>query len=399
MANLSPVAIDVLVRLVGVVTDYQSGRRENLTVDAVELNGMLGGRPRVPFGDKEALKDAVAWCRKNNQPLLPALVVIDKGYRKPDSGLLKALYGSKSITDAMSLWEQEIQTIGNLSAGAVAQFRNLIPAKEPESAPRAVRKPAERKTSAPRTAARREKTSAVTSKREAAGVVKQGSAVVTVQSIDAAAFKECFAQFCQYVEDADPGAPLFDNVVVSALEESRLTARDVWLGDLDIPSWTEDMVGTGALVAKIQATIDDDEAPWSRFEGRVPNIAAVLRRKDRQRGNLLFEGPLMSFYKDEMSAEAFLKAMKSLFVRYYGMVSHLLFLKDAQAYVPVDSEAAEAGFRKLGMDLSLSGACTWPSYSRFLGHLGRIQKLLAEEGHPATLQNAYTFLQVIGEMK
>ena len=104
----------------------------------------------------------------------------------------------------------------------------------------------------------------------------------------------------------------------------------------------------------------------------------------------------MGFYAGDLLAKDFFDEMVELLGQQYSAVSHLLFLKDKQAFVPVKPTSFEAGLRKLGIEFYLSGCCSWDNYTKFLGYLERIREKLQAIEPETTLLDAHSILWIIG---
>ena len=128
-----------------------------------------------------------------------------------------------------------------------------------------------------------------------------------------------------------------------------------------------------------------------------------LRRKDRldkqpaQTSAKQFEAAVRGFFADELSFNDFLAQMKDLLGRQYALIAHILFLKDATAYVPVDVEPLQAGFKQLGVDLSLTGHCTPVSYQRLLQLLDSVAALISAKEPGVTRLDACMFVRLMGD--
>ncbi len=215
----------------------------------------------------------------------------------------------------------------------------------------------------------------------------RSSVKVHIQEIDAELFQAAYQA-------------AFDMELIEELTSERLGAREVWIDALKPSTWEQEQAGSGALTEALQATINDEAATWVHVaDVPVLNLATVLRRKDRANGIATFEKSIMGLFDGSLDAEPFLLEMKNLFNRQYALISHVLFLRDPDHFVPVDSQLAEEGLAHLGVDQSLSGTCLWPSYSRFLAHLDRICVLAGEQGESLNVQEAYSFLILLGKLK
>ncbi len=129
MNMLSNDAIDLLSMLMQVASDHAKGLREEATIDLVELNGKMGGKPRTPWRNDEATNEALGWCDSNGVPAFPLMMVLDANYRHPDGSLLRAAFPGLSRAESRNAWAQAIEAIAALDAPTIDKARAILPEK------------------------------------------------------------------------------------------------------------------------------------------------------------------------------------------------------------------------------------------------------------------------------
>ncbi len=422
MAHLTQQSLDLLLALSRAIRSYRMGQREEITVDAVELNGLLGSTTKAPYRNKEACAEALGWCANNAYPLVPLVIVMDAGYRHPESALINAAFGVLPRAEGDKRWHEELDRIASCDLEELsrmnAQLEELARAFNPAPAER--RRSASPRTSersaAPKTRATTKTRAANSASSDAHGATRksastragasakqpgrtsaQASTRVRVQEIDEERFKQVFSELMALAQremgdDAGDLPAYFD-----LLKEPITQARTRWIASLGTKEWDVRDAGSGVLVAALQKTVDDEDAFWIDGANGIGSIARRLRRGlGKEDGTLDFERAVMQLFAGELAVPDFLETMKALFTRQYSFISHLLFLFDGATYVPVASSALEQGLRQLGIEFSLSGNCTWANYSRFLAYLDRIASLSLREGLEMSRADAAFFLYYAG---
>lgn len=407
MVHLAADSLALLNVLIDVAKEHRAGERAELTIDASELNGKLGGNASVPYRNDAAVAQAVEWCRVQLAPTLPVLIVVDASFRKPESALLVLAFGSQPRARAMARWHEELDAIAALDVDALSSLAEKLngeAASEAADAERAktAAEGARRGFAAVTSASGRVAGSPSAVKRAARSKASASNAKrATGDAAKSRPKKSAVTVHVQRV-DAEELASALDGLGAAGMAAAREEAARIeqawerWQEALGVSRWKALDLGTGEILAKVQATVDDGEATWiDRTRGTI-DIADKLRRKNRGGGLQDFEEMMRGFLLGDISADKFLSYAKEQFGRNYSFVSHLLFLKSRETYVPVDAAPLEAGLKRLGVTLALSSYCTWANYSRFLGHLDDIAAQLRARDMPATRLDAACVLRAIG---
>lgn len=368
MKNISDKAIKVLKALIGIVGEHAQGEREGVTISTVGLNSILTGQTRAPFNDYDALRETVEWCEESELPVFAMMLTFDEEGRYPDKNACKLAFKNEMLPAKAELDR------------AIAAERAEIAAMDEDAAADAEEKLQDAISTL-------NASKAPTSRRALANARNQ--------EIEVKSWDEWLSKYQHEVLDAmAPGQPLIHNSFLDAQEGYKERAWRRWQEELDFDAWTEESIGSGEIVSKIQPTIDDNSANWitKRFGG----FGLKEKLADKKDGIEVFERAAYRFYTGDLVAKDFFDTMVRLLGRQYSVVSHLMFLKDMETYVPVKPDAFEAGLRKLGIEFYLSGYCSWGNYTRFLGYLERIRQMLQEIEPDTTLLDAHSILWIIG---
>lgn len=368
MTQITNMSANVLTILFDIIEEHACGNRANVTIWSEELNELAGGLAHVPFRDEKALRECCEWCSENGLPALAVMITTDKQGEFFDQLAFKSAFrpsARPSRAEMKKAWVAEMGEIAALNAEAIARAREAL--KEAIEEANASKEPKSRRA----------------------------LANMRNQEVDAKSLDEWLDRYQHDVLDYKaPGEKLIRNSFLVSEEGYKDEAWARWRESLDIRSWNEGDIGSGKLANRVQVTLDDNAANWitKRFGGF--DLADKLAGKPH--GMERFERSLYGFYADNLSAKDFFDEMVDLLGRQYAVVSHLLFLKDKDAYVPVKPDAFEVGLRKLGIEFYLSGYCSWDNYKRFLGYLERIRAMLIEIEPDVTLLDAHSILWIIG---
>ena len=364
--KLSDKAVKVLTTFIDVADKHAQGGRGGINVHTEELNALVGG-PKVAFRDEIVLRECAQWCEENDLPLLTMMMSADPHGEYPDevSSNLAFKFGIvPSRAERKKAWIAEREEIAALDVDAIEAAKEAL--DEVVQSMGAAKAPSSRR--------------ALANARN--------------QEIEAKSLEEWLAQYQGVLDVAAPGQPLVHNGFMESQEGYKERAWERWRKELSFDEWVEDGIGAGEIVSKLQQTLDDGDANW--ITKRYGGFDLASKLAEKVHGIEDFERAAYGFYVGDLAAKEFFKKAVALLGRQYSVVSHLMFLKDKDAYVPVKPDAFEAGLRKLGVEFYLSGFCSWDNYTRFLGYLERIRQMLLEIDSGTTLLDAHSILWIIG---
>lgn len=368
MKNISDKATKVLRALIGIVGEHAQGKREGVTISTVGLNSILAGQTRAPFNDYDALRETVEWCEESELPVFAMMLTLDEEGRFPDKNACKLAFKNGMLPAKAELDK------------AIADERAEIAAMDEDAAAEAEEKLQDAISTL-------NASKAPTSRRALANARNQ--------EIEVKSWDEWLSKYQHEVLDLlVPEEPLVHNRFLATQEGYKDVAWDEWADVLCFGGWKESMAGGGDIVKAMQATYKDNRANWitKRFGGF--DLGAKLEAKPN--GVERFERAAVGFYAGDLLVKDFFDEMVALLGQQYSAVSHLLFLKDKQAFVPVKPTAFEAGLRKIGIEFYLSGYCSWDNYRKFIGYLESIREKLRAIEPETTLLDAHSILWIIG---
>ena len=346
MKQLSDKAVKTLSALLDIAGKHICGERSSINVWTEELNALVGGPANVPFRDETALRECVEWCKDNGLPLLTMMISADKDGMILDQFSCKLAFKHNINPGALKMkeaWLAERKEIAALDAEAIARAKeelddaveSLNASKEPRS--------------------------------------RRALANARNQEIEVKTLDEWLNRYQTEVLDVvAPGKPLIHNGFMDKQEGYKEDAWEQWSKVLSFDAQDESAIGTGKILSKLQPTLDDNRANW--ITKRYGGFDLKAKLATRKNGVEEFERAAYGFYTGGLISRDFFEKSVSLLGRQYSVVSHLMFLKDKDAFVPVKPDAFEAGLRKLGIEFYLSGYCSWDNYTKFLGYLERIAK-------------------------
>lgn len=368
MNSLSDKTAKVLGALIGVAGESSRGERPSVNVWTEELTELVGGPAHVPFRDEVALRECADWCSENGFPLLTMMLSADKDGMIVDQLACKLAFKHGVVPNRVEMkkaWLAEREEIAALTEEDIAGAEEALV----------------------------ETVDALNASKEPKG--RRALANARNQDVEAKSLEEWLARYQADVLDVKaPGQPLIHNDFMESQESYKELFWNRWNKELGFGEWSEDKVGSGEFVDALKPTFEDNDANWitKRFGGF--DLRAKLEEK--RDGIRRFEKVAYGFYSGDMVAREFFEEAVSLLGRQYPVISHLMFLKDKGAYVPVKPDVFETGLRKLGVEFYLSGYCSWDNYTRFLGYLERIRQMLLGVDPETTLLDAHSVLWIIG---
>lgn len=333
-----------------------------------ELTELVGGPAHVPFRDETALRECADWCSENGLPLLTMMLSADKDGMIVDQLACKLAFKHGVVPNRAEMknaWLAERGEIAALTEEGIARAEEALA----------------------------ETVDALNVSKAPKG--RRALANARNQEVEAKSLEEWLTRYRTDVLDVKaPGQPLIHNDFMESQEGYKELYWVRWNKELGFDGWSEGKVGSGEFVDALKPTFEDNDANWitKRFGGF--DLRAKLEEK--RDGIKRFEKAAYGFYVGDMVAREFFEEAVSLLGRQYPVISHLMFLKDKEAYVPVKPDVFETGLRKLGVEFYLSGYCSWDNYTRFLGYLERIRQMLLEFDPETTMLDAHSVLWIIG---
>jgi hypothetical protein len=162
--------------------------------------------------------------------------------------------------------------------------------------------------------------------------------------------------------------------------------RDYALRILDVNGWSENSIGSGAI---LQHTIDAIEIQDSRTnltnnlvfwqnrfghanrDHRVLLEAVTSPNLRRDLEQLLF-----GLYRNQADEGATFDHLSELTGAKYPLLAYLYFLKDMDRFMPIQPTTFDRAFRSLGIQLVTLRNCSWENYQRYITALSEVRKAL-----------------------
>lgn len=180
----------------------------------------------------------------------------------------------------------------------------------------------------------------------------------------------------------------FDEGLIAAWESYKPRVRDVALKRLDAESWTEDQIGSGAIVAKvinaieIQATHGDltnNMVFWqNRFGHANRDHRALIEAAATGTGLQTLERLLFQLYRGDSDEGAIFDELSEATGAKYPLMAYLFFLKDMDRFMPIQPTGFDRVFGEIGLDFRTLRSCNWGNYAQFNGILNDLRGPIAD---------------------
>lgn len=201
-------------------------------------------------------------------------------------------------------------------------------------------------------------------------------------------FAASYARFQSLMTAYDQPFTRFDEGLIAAWESYKPRVRDVALTRLDADSWTEDQIGTGAIVAKvidaieIQATHGDltnNMVFWqNRFGHANRDHRALIEAAATGTGLQTLERLLFQLYRSDSDEGANFDRLSEATGAKYPLMAYLFFLKDMDRFVPIQPTGFDRVFGEIGLDFRTLRNCSWENYVQFNGILNDLRGPIAD---------------------
>ena len=186
----------------------------------------------------------------------------------------------------------------------------------------------------------------------------------TTHAIDPYLFEKHWDAFLKFIERKSTMhfESFASNPYIHREEGYKLEVNMAGYEALNFESWETSSVGSGQI---LKAVIDAIEIPannlvqWeARYgeEKRPHQPFYVALGDDEARSQ--FEACLFRLYRDRDTGKAF-EDLVEIVGKKYPLLAYLMFLKDRTRFLPIAPKTFERSFRRLGIDFSASGKCSW----------------------------------------
>jgi len=201
-------------------------------------------------------------------------------------------------------------------------------------------------------------------------------------------FAAFYARFQSLVTAYDQPFTRFDEGMIAALESYKPRVRNEALTRLDFDSWTENQIGSGAIVAKvinaieIQATHGDltnNMVFWqNRFGHANREHRALIEAAATGAGLQTLERLLFQLYRSDSDEGTIFDRLSAATGEKYPLMAYLFFLKDMERFMPIQPTGFDRVFGEIGLDLRTLRNCSWENYAQFNGTLNDLRGSIAD---------------------
>lgn len=163
---------------------------------------------------------------------------------------------------------------------------------------------------------------------------------------------------------------------------------------LKIPEWDESWIGTGKIAERICKAMD--------MSGNLVFPPNKMNFKDhfdveRSEYDSNSERAIYNIYCGKNEKEAFEYAAK-VFGKKYPTLAYLFFIKDDNRFLPTSPDNFDKSFKRLQIDYSMTGKCSWDSYCQFIEiirEVGRVMPQYMDLAHDVRLIDAHSFVWIL----
>lgn len=201
-------------------------------------------------------------------------------------------------------------------------------------------------------------------------------------------FRIAFERFRELVQ-ASSGHPFlsFDEGLAAEWEDYKPRLRAHALGFLRPGDWSEDAIGSGAILNRTIKAIEIQDGSlklvnnlvfWQNRYGHANrDHRAILEAATNPRQRSAIEHPLFDLYRGGAGEGATFDRLKNALGGKYPLLAYLFFLKDMQRFMPIQPTGFDRAFRALGMEFSTLRQCSWENYTSFNKTLDGLRPLIA----------------------
>ena len=178
----------------------------------------------------------------------------------------------------------------------------------------------------------------------------------------------------------------FQSGVIHSWESYKEDIRRIALKRLNSSDWTAKDCGTGRILIDLvhaieireSAAIHNNLVAWEPRPNQ-PSLTDQLRQDvgiGQSRNQ--FERVLFDLFKGDTDRELTLTRLVELIGRRYSVIAYIFFLIDDTRYMPIAPQTFDVAFAELGINLRMSGKCSWENYTAYNEVIGWVQGALID---------------------
>lgn len=222
-------------------------------------------------------------------------------------------------------------------------------------------------------------------------------------------FERTFAQFeLNLLEYNGSRFAGFETGVIEQWESYKTEIREIALKRLQAEDWRIQEVGTGRLLSSLINAIEIRESSALRnnlvaWEARQnqPSLTRKLRQ-DLGHGNnrQQFERTIFDLFHGHIDERDALERIVELIGRQYSIIAYIFFLVDDARFMPIAPRTFDEAFATLGLELRMSGNCSWENYEAYNSVIRQIQRAFIDwQGNPDTrLVDAHSWIWMMARL-
>ena len=149
----------------------------------------------------------------------------------------------------------------------------------------------------------------------------------------------------------------------------RVVARKV-TEVLDVETWAEGDIGEGTIGARAIKAVQRNQNLIGRFQVSV--FADKVKEDYTVSERMLFD-----LFHERKDQECFERICR-LFGRKYDLVAYLYYIADPDKYLPLRSSIFDGIFKKLGINLQMTGLCSWENYQEYLSTIAVVRDVIKD---------------------
>jgi hypothetical protein len=206
--------------------------------------------------------------------------------------------------------------------------------------------------------------------------------------LDGIDFPAAFARFQSLISAYDEPFSRFDEGLVAAWESYKPRVRDIALTRMEADTWTEDQIGSGAIVKKVIDAIEiqakhgdatNNMVFWqNRFGHANREHRALIEAAATGTGLQTLERLLFQLYRTDRDEGAVFEDLSEVTGAKYPLMAYLFFLKDMDRFMPIQLTGFDRVFSEIGLNFRTLRNCTWDNYSEFNGILDALRAPIAK---------------------
>jgi hypothetical protein len=206
-------------------------------------------------------------------------------------------------------------------------------------------------------------------------------------AITPSSFRAAFGRF-QGLVTQKYGHPFagFDEGLAAVWESYKPRLRDKALGLLRTGEWSENQIGSGAILNRAIEAIEIQDGSsnltnnlvfWqNRFGHANRDHHALLEAEANQKLRREIEALLFSLYRTGGDEGATFNRLSELTGSKYPLMAYLFFLKDMDRFMPVQPTGFDRAFRALNISFSTLRQCSWANYTDYNETLDALRPLI-----------------------